>query len=130
MDWSERTSELSTKGSSGARGGDSASRSLGRRRRYCRCVGHDLLTSLGDGAAPPAWREFLALSGGLDAVHAHLAAASPGSNPLPEISDLVSETDETTDAGFFSEEELPEGFMQYAEAFDDLDRFSGPVILK
>ncbi len=44
--------------------------------------------------------------------------------------DLVSETDETTDAGFFSEEELPEGFMQYAEAFDDLDRFSGPVILK
>ena len=44
--------------------------------------------------------------------------------------ELVTETDETTDAGFFSPGELPEGFSQWAEAFRDLDEFRGQVILK
>ena len=48
---------------------------------------------------------------------------------------LVKETDETVDAGFFSEDELPDAyehyrFEQYREAFEDLERFSGEVILK
>jgi ADP-ribose pyrophosphatase YjhB (NUDIX family) len=43
---------------------------------------------------------------------------------------LVKETDETTDAGFFSQDELPEGYEQYREALEDLERFSGEVILK
>ena len=43
---------------------------------------------------------------------------------------LVRETDETVDAGFFSEEELPEAFQFYEEALEDLRSFSGSVILK
>ena len=43
---------------------------------------------------------------------------------------LVKETDETIDAGFFSQDELPEGYEQYRGALEDLERFSGEVILK
>ena len=43
---------------------------------------------------------------------------------------LVTETDETIDAGFFSEDELPEAFESYREAVSDLRTFSGQVILK
>lgn len=43
---------------------------------------------------------------------------------------LARETDETIDAGFFSQDELPEGYEQYREALEDLERFSGDVILK
>ena len=43
---------------------------------------------------------------------------------------LVRETDETVDAGFFSETELPEAYERYREAFDDLGSFSGEVVLK
>ena len=43
---------------------------------------------------------------------------------------LVRETDETIDAGFFSQDELPGGYEQYREALEDLERFSGEVILK
>ena len=44
--------------------------------------------------------------------------------------DLLTETDETTDAGFFSPGELPEGFSRYEESFRELDEFRGQVILK
>ena len=37
---------------------------------------------------------------------------------------------ETVDAGFFSEEELPEPFQYYEEGFEDLRKFDGTVILK
>ena len=43
---------------------------------------------------------------------------------------LVKETDETIDAGFFFEDDLPEAYEPYTEAFEDLERFSGAVILK
>ena len=43
---------------------------------------------------------------------------------------LVKETDETVDAGFFSEDELPEAYEQYSEALEDLEIFTGDVILK
>ena len=42
---------------------------------------------------------------------------------------LVTETDESVGAGFFSEGELPEAHGQYREAFADLDRYAGNVIL-
>ena len=79
-------------GSSGSGGGGPAGRSQGRRSRYCRCHGHDLLTSLVDGAGPRAWRRFLARPGGLDAVLTHLAATSPDGNSLQTVRDLVAET--------------------------------------
>jgi len=44
--------------------------------------------------------------------------------------DLVTETDETVDAGFFSEQQLPEAYRQYEEAFEDLSTFNGSVALK
>ena len=44
--------------------------------------------------------------------------------------ELLTETDETIDAGFFSPQELPEGFSQYEETFRDLEEFRGQVILK
>ena len=43
---------------------------------------------------------------------------------------LVKETDETVDAGFFFENELPEGYGHYREALNDLESFSGQVVLK
>ena len=42
---------------------------------------------------------------------------------------LVTETDELVDAGFFSQDELPEAYGQYHQAFADLDSYSGSVIL-
>ena len=44
--------------------------------------------------------------------------------------DLVKETDETTDAQFLSESEHPDAYEQYREFLDDLDSFTGTVILK
>ena len=44
--------------------------------------------------------------------------------------DLVRETDETTDARFLDESEHPEVYEQYRDFLDDLDRFTGTVILK
>ncbi len=44
--------------------------------------------------------------------------------------DLVTETDETVDAGFFSEQQLPKAYRQYEEAFEDLSTFNGSVALK
>ena len=44
--------------------------------------------------------------------------------------ELLTETDETIDAGFFSADDLPEGYSQWAEAFRDLDEFRGQVFLK
>ena len=43
---------------------------------------------------------------------------------------LVSETDETVDAGFFSESELPEAYESYRESVQDARAFTGRVILK
>lgn len=43
---------------------------------------------------------------------------------------LVRETDESTDAGFFHAQELPEPYEYYREAFADLQSFSGKPILK
>ena len=43
---------------------------------------------------------------------------------------LIRETDETIDAGFFSEDEQPDAHEQYRDAFEDLKRFTGEVILK
>ena len=43
---------------------------------------------------------------------------------------LVKVTDETLDAGFFSEAELPDSYEYYREALEDLSSFSGQVILK
>ena len=43
---------------------------------------------------------------------------------------LVRETEETVDAGFFSEDELPDAYEHYREAFEDLERFSGEAIQK
>ena len=43
---------------------------------------------------------------------------------------VVMETDETVDAGFFSERDLPEAYESYAEAFQDLRGFSGTTIVK
>ena len=73
----------------------------GRRRRYCRCVGHELISSLLDKMEPRLWRKFLAHPGGLNAVLAHLSAASPDGLPLPKIRDLVAEfADQAGDRGF------------------------------
>ena len=44
--------------------------------------------------------------------------------------DLVRETDETTDAQFLDESEYPEAYEQYREFLDDLNSFTGTVILK
>ena len=44
--------------------------------------------------------------------------------------DLVRETDETTDAQFLDESEYPEAYEQYREFLDDLDNFTGTVVLK
>ena len=44
--------------------------------------------------------------------------------------DLVRETDETTDAQFLDESEYPEAYEQYREFLDDLDSFTGTVILR
>ena len=44
--------------------------------------------------------------------------------------DLVRETDETTDAQFLDEFEHPDAYAQYREFLDDLDRFTGIVVLK
>ena len=44
--------------------------------------------------------------------------------------ELLTETDETIDAGFFSADDLPEGYSRWAEAFRDLDEFRGQVFLK
>ena len=76
--------------SSGPRGGRTGP-NRGRRRRYCRCAGHELLTSLTDQAETRSWRRFLARPGGLDAVLIHLAATSPDDNPLQTGRDLVEE---------------------------------------
>ena len=43
---------------------------------------------------------------------------------------LVKETEESVDAGFFSEEERPEAYQYYREALEDLNGFTGQVILK
>ena len=43
---------------------------------------------------------------------------------------LVKETEESVDAGFFSEEELPEAYRYYREGIDDMNSFTGQVILK
>ena len=44
--------------------------------------------------------------------------------------ELVTETDESTDARFLDESEHPEAYERYREFLDDLDRFTGTVILK
>jgi hypothetical protein len=64
----------------------------GRRRRYCRCVGHELLSSLLNELEPRPWRKFLANPGGLNAAWAHLSANSPDALTLPEMRDLVVES--------------------------------------
>ena len=43
---------------------------------------------------------------------------------------LVRETEESVDAGFFSEDDLPEAYGYYREAMEDLRGFSGEAILK
>ena len=44
--------------------------------------------------------------------------------------DLVTETDETTDAQFLDEREHPGPYRQYREFLDDVNGFTGTVILK
>ena len=43
---------------------------------------------------------------------------------------LVTETDETIDAGFFDLDGLPDVYPRYGELMGDLNRFDGRVILK
>ena len=43
---------------------------------------------------------------------------------------VIKETDETLDAGFFSENDLPEAYETYSEAFQGLRSFPGAVIVK
>ena len=43
---------------------------------------------------------------------------------------LVTETDETVDAGFFDPGDLPDVYPRYDELLGDLKRFDGRVILK
>ena len=43
---------------------------------------------------------------------------------------LVTETDESVDAGFFTQEELPDPHGFYREALADEAAFAGQVILK
>ncbi len=81
--------------------GDPKGSRHGRRRRYCRCAGHELLSCLLDEAEPRLWREFLARPGGLNTALAYLSSASPDELSLPEIGDLVAETaDQAGDRGF------------------------------
>ena len=43
---------------------------------------------------------------------------------------LVTETDETVDAGFFDPDDVPDVYPRYGELLGDLNRFDGHVILK
>ncbi len=44
--------------------------------------------------------------------------------------DLVTETEETVDAGFFAPDDLPEVHPHYTEVLGDIDSFESAVILK